>query len=102
VSYFREKWPRLSSDAGQLVAKEPLLAHLDCVDCHMQKTPKGDIGHIAWTDHRILRRPLKQVIEPAPAQNLIPFNLENAKRSAELGLAYAELALRTREFPPQF
>ncbi len=76
VSYFREK----------------------CLACHqnMQKTPKGDIGHIALTDHRILRRPLKQVIEPAPAQNLIPFNLENANSPRELGLAYAELALRTR------
>ncbi|MDX6711183.1 MAG: hypothetical protein QOH96_2199, partial [Blastocatellia bacterium] len=96
VSYFREKCLACHQAQANSWQKNHFSQQLDCVGCHMKKTPKGDIGHIALTDHRILRRPLKQVIEPAPAQNLIPFNLENANSPRELGLAYAELALRTR------
>jgi tetratricopeptide (TPR) repeat protein len=62
----------------------------------MQKTARGDISHFAFTDHRILRLPLKQGIESAQGHSLVPFGLESANSPRELGLAYAELALRTK------
>ena len=92
VSYFREKC--LACHQPQATAwQKQHFQQLDCGSCHMQKTSRADVGHAAATDHRILRRPLKQTIEPGPGESLIGFGNKESPR--ELGLAYAELALRT-------
>jgi len=92
VSYFREKC--LACHQPQATAwQKQHFQQLDCIGCHMQKTSRVDVGHAAATDHRILRRPLKQTTEPGPGESLIGFGSKESPR--ELGLAYAELALRT-------
>jgi predicted CXXCH cytochrome family protein len=37
----------------------------DCAGCHMPRNPAQNIPHVAWTDHRILRQPVKM---PMPSQ----------------------------------
>jgi predicted CXXCH cytochrome family protein len=64
----------------------------DCTSCHMPRIESADISHTAVTDHRILRQP-----DAAPGgptgDHLIPFEASSAG-DRELGLAYAEIALR--------
>jgi tetratricopeptide (TPR) repeat protein len=96
VSYFREKCLACHQAQANSWQKNHFSQNLDCVGCHMQKSTRGDIGHFAFTEHRILRLPLKKEIQPAQGQDLIPFYSENANSPRELGLAYAELALQTK------
>jgi hypothetical protein len=94
VSYFREKCLACHQLTGVTAwQKQHFSQELDCIGCHMQKTSRVDVGHAAATDHRILRRPLKQTTEPRPGESLIGFGSKESAR--ELGLAYAEIALRT-------
>jgi predicted CXXCH cytochrome family protein len=64
----------------------------DCTGCHMPRVESADIGHTAVTDHRILRDP-SAVVATAAGDRLIPFG-GAAAGERELGLAYAEVALR--------
>jgi Tetratricopeptide repeat/Cytochrome c554 and c-prime len=95
VSYFREKCMTCHQAQATAWQKQHFSHELDCIGCHMQKSSRGDVGHAAATDHRILRRPLKQTTEPGPGESLIGFGSKESQR--ELGLAYAELALRTND-----
>jgi predicted CXXCH cytochrome family protein len=95
-SYYREKCLACHQAQATPWQKEHFSQHLDCVSCHMQKAPKGELGHFALTDHRILRQPLKQVEGQTAGQSLVPFVLDKVNSPRELGLAYAELALRTK------
>jgi len=67
----------------------------DCTSCHMPRIESADISHTAVTDHRILKDP---GAEPSGAagDRLMPFEgVDTGDR--ELGLAYAEIALRGNE-----
>ena len=70
------------------------LAQDDCASCHMPRLQSADVGHTAVTDHRILRKPKHARTSPPVAEpRLVQF--ENARPDPrDLGLAYAELALR--------
>ena len=82
-------------------ARSSANSHFDreeCTSCHMPRLPSADIGHTAVTDHRILRnpkaaRPSSPIKESAKEPHLVQF--ANARPDTrDLGLAYAELALR--------
>ena len=65
----------------------------DCASCHMPKRPTADGGHIAFTDHRIRRRP------PASSTgSSIPGTLRAWRRGAKAprneGLAYIQIGDR--------
>jgi tetratricopeptide (TPR) repeat protein len=63
-----------------------------CSSCHMPKKPVVDGGHGVLTDHSIPRRAASP--EETPATTLRPWRgYESSRR--ELGLAYAEVSIRT-------
>ena len=68
----------------------------DCVGCHMPARQAYDSGHSAFTDHRIARRPQ----QPAAKAGLWRLRAwrepAGALAQRNLGLAYAELAERSR------
>lgn len=70
-------------------------AQPDCTACHMPRVESADIGHTAVTDHRILRDPAA-VVAGAAGDRLIPFGVAGTS-DRDLGLAYAEVALRGNE-----
>ncbi len=55
VSFYRGKCLVCHSAPGFAANHHPEQA--DCTVCHMPRTSAEDIPHVAWTDHRILRRP---------------------------------------------
>jgi predicted CXXCH cytochrome family protein len=67
----------------------------DCVACHMPRVESADIGHTAVTDHRILRDP-RASGGGRLGEKLVPFGGASAE-DRDLGLAYAEIALRGNE-----
>jgi Tfp pilus assembly protein PilF len=95
VSYFREKCLACHQTQATAWQTQHFSQQFDCIGCHMQKTSRGDVSHAAASDHRISRLPLKQTTEPQAGESLIGFGSKEAESPRELGLAYAELALRT-------
>jgi hypothetical protein len=67
----------------------------DCTECHMPRVESADIGHTAVTDHRILKEP-RTGSTGTLGDKLIPFG-EISADNRDLGLAYAEVALRGDE-----
>ncbi len=71
----------------------------DCIACHMPKRPVTESAHVAFTDHRILRRPTTdRKTEPAGAKLrlILPAELDDpVVATRNLGFAYAELASST-------
>ena len=90
VSYFREKClachPQSHANGG---------GGPDCIGCHMPRERVVDGGHGVLTDHSIPKTARKLAVEPANGWKLEPFLGAGAAR--ELGLAYAEVGLRTRD-----
>lgn len=71
----------------------------DCVSCHMPKAESLDVDHTAVTDHRIPRRPSNRPAQWPEQQRLKQLGGAGGD-GRELGLAYAELALRVHDpFP---
>jgi tetratricopeptide (TPR) repeat protein len=71
----------------------------DCVACHMPKRPVIESAHLAFTDHRILRRP-SPAKQPSPQavklKPILPAELDDpVVASRNLGFAYAEVASST-------
>jgi predicted CXXCH cytochrome family protein len=67
----------------------------DCTACHMPRVESADISHTAVTDHRILKEPHSAPQGPA-GDHLMAFGGTDVGER-ELGLAYAEMALRGNE-----
>ncbi|MEO8126091.1 MAG: multiheme c-type cytochrome [Bryobacteraceae bacterium] len=65
----------------------------DCMNCHMPRARVVDGGHGILTDHSIPKRPRKIAFEGAGVWKLEPFL--GGGEARELGLAYAEVGLRT-------
>jgi len=75
----------------------------DCTSCHMPRTGAENIPHVAWTDHRILRLPAKdlkvQAHDPAPNELKPIFSPATTKR--DLAMAYYQVTLEgSRSFEP--
>jgi hypothetical protein len=66
----------------------------DCASCHMPKNPAADAGHGVFTDHSIPRVPGRVRNLSAASWNLRGFSPAD-KGDRELGLAYAEVGVRT-------
>ncbi|MGH9722888.1 MAG: cytochrome c3 family protein, partial [Bryobacteraceae bacterium] len=66
----------------------------DCVSCHMPKGRVVDGGHGVLTDHSIPRRAARIAFEQPTPWRLAGFSRADAG-DRELGLAYAEVFLRT-------
>ncbi len=100
VGFYRAKC--LGCHAGQgFVAETHFGGNPDCVGCHMPKTGSENIAHVAWTDHRIRRRPEALQTEPAVASvattgdaavELVSV-LPGPTKARDLGLAYYNLAV---------
>jgi Flp pilus assembly protein TadD len=61
----------------------------DCTSCHMLRSKAENIPHVAWTDHRILRRPTMNLADASPVRSddLVPiFSPTSTPR--DLALAY--------------
>ena len=72
----------------------------DCVACHMPKNPAADAGHGVFTDHSIPRIAGRARAQPAASWKLRGFSAADAG-DRELGLAYAEVGVRTGSRPQQ-
>jgi Tetratricopeptide repeat/Cytochrome c554 and c-prime len=66
----------------------------DCTACHMPRTRASDAGHGVFTDHSIPRLPNVTRARDANSWNLRGFTAADAG-GRELGLAYAEIGVRT-------
>ncbi len=66
----------------------------DCISCHMPKGRVVDGGHGVLTDHSIPRRAVRIAFESPAPWRLAGFSRADSG-SRELGLAYAEVFLRT-------
>jgi hypothetical protein len=68
----------------------------DCASCHMPKNPAADAGHGVFTDHSIPRVPGRVRNQSARSWNLRGFSAAD-RGDRELGLAYAEVGVRTAD-----
>ncbi len=75
------------------------VADADCVGCHMPKTGAQNVPHVAWTDHRIRRRPAEAdlLLTTMPSRitesaELVPILRTDENGTRDLGLAYTNLA----------
>ena len=66
----------------------------DCTTCHMPKSRAADAGHGVFTDHSIPRRPGRVRNGSVALWNLRGFSAAD-RGDRELGLAYAEIGVRT-------
>ncbi|MBV8705716.1 MAG: tetratricopeptide repeat protein [Acidobacteriaceae bacterium] len=66
----------------------------DCVSCHMPKGTAERLPHVAWTDHRIRRKPeaADKSTPQGPTTELVSFLNESAS-ARDLALAYYDLVL---------
>jgi predicted CXXCH cytochrome family protein len=55
VAYYRAKCLRCHAAPEFAIAHRPETP--DCTSCHMPRSTAQNIPHVAWTDHRISRRP---------------------------------------------
>jgi hypothetical protein len=62
----------------------------DCTSCHMPRSKAQNIPHVAWTDHRILRRPDSATLSPLdPRENgplVAIFSPQANERDAAIGM----------------
>jgi hypothetical protein len=66
----------------------------DCLACHMPKSHAADAGHGVFTDHSIPRNAQRSASKTATPWKLRPFTAAD-RGDRELGLAYAEVGVRT-------
>jgi hypothetical protein len=99
VAYYRDKC---------LLCHQPSFAERhqggspDCIGCHMPRGNSADIRHTEVTDHRIRRRPGQpdSGLPALPQPRLVPFGTTR-NEPRDLGLAYAEVALRGNAYASQ-
>jgi tetratricopeptide (TPR) repeat protein len=68
----------------------------DCTACHMPKSRAADAGHGVFTDHSIPRVPGRLRNQSADSWKLRGFSAAD-KGERELGLAYADVGVRTAD-----
>jgi tetratricopeptide (TPR) repeat protein len=95
ADYFRGKCLECHRTEG-LPANERHTLKSDCAGCHMPKSRAVDGGHGVLTDHRIRRVPSAPGAEALAGRKLVSFP-GFASDARMLGLAYAEVALRSND-----
>lgn len=95
AAYYRAKCLGCHAEKG-FVAETHFAENRDCTSCHMPKTGSENIAHVAWTDHRIRRRPeavaVAGVRKGDEAVELVSV-LPGPTKVRDLGLAYYNLAV---------
>ncbi|WP_446743681.1 cytochrome c3 family protein [Silvibacterium acidisoli] len=93
VAYYRAKCVACHSDAAFVARHHP--EQQDCTACHMARVSTSDVAHEQVTDHRIPRHPNAPDVTFATAEAERLALIGGGKASdRDLGLAYAQLALR--------
>ena len=92
AAFFRSKCLACHSQPAFAASHHP--ENPDCTSCHMPRTGAENIPHVAWTDHRILRRP--EASAPAASEKttdeLQPI-FSPGTTTRDLGMAYYQLLL---------
>ena len=95
VGFYRAKCLGCHAPQG-FVAETHFGGNPDCLGCHMPKTGSENIAHVAWTDHRIRRRP-EALVASAAVRGTEPVELVSVlpgpTKVRDLGLAYYNLAV---------
>jgi predicted CXXCH cytochrome family protein len=65
AAFFRSKCLACHSEPSFAATHHP--ENPDCTSCHMRRLAAGNILHVAWTDHRLLRVPEGEKAESAMA-----------------------------------
>jgi len=63
AAFFRSKCVACHSESSFATTHHP--ENPDCTSCHMPRLAAGNILHVAWTDHRILRIPKNEKADSA-------------------------------------
>ena len=95
VGFYRAKCLTCHETQGFVAAKHAG-GSPDCIGCHMPKTASENIAHVAWTDHRIRRRPdgaLPVGLERTDVPVELVSVLGGPTQVRDLGLAYYNLAV---------
>jgi len=95
ADYFREKCLACHRPES-LPANDSHTRKADCAGCHMPKSRVVDGGHGVLTDHRIPRVPIDEKAGAAAGRKLVSFPGFTSD-ARMLGLAYAEVALRSND-----
>ncbi len=101
AAFFRGKCLACHSQPEFAASHHP--ENQDCTSCHMPRTGAENIPHVAWTDHRILRKPDKPaLVAPArPGDELEPVFSPGAT-TRDLAMAYYKLLLEgDRSYEPR-
>jgi predicted CXXCH cytochrome family protein len=100
AAFFRAKCLACHNGAGFAASHHP--ENPDCTSCHMPRTGAENIPHVAWTDHRILRRPDNSTPTAArPDDELKPIFSPGAS-ARDLAMAYYKLLLEgDRSYEPR-
>jgi predicted CXXCH cytochrome family protein len=101
AAFFRAKCLACHSEPGFAASHHP--ENPDCTSCHMPRTGAENIPHVAWTDHRILRRPDNSTTATSakPGDELKPIFSPGAS-PRDLAMAYYKLLLEgDRSYEPR-
>lgn len=89
AAFFRKKC--LACHSGSFAASHHP-ENPDCTGCHMPRNGAENIPHVAWTDHRILRRPPAASPPTSVVSNQLTPIFSPGATQRDLGMAY-DLAL---------
>ena len=97
VTFYRAKCLTCHAAQGFVAATHFAGGSPDCIGCHMPKTGSENIAHVAWTDHRIRRRPeavaAAGAVERRCGGGAGVSNAGGPTKVRDLGLAYYNLAV---------
>ncbi len=98
VAFYRTRC--LACHTQQKFVTDHFPAKPDCTGCHMPKTGSENIAHVAWTDHRLRRRPDEAVLTLSSLETkgeeipeLVPI-LSGGTSERDLALGYYDLAVK--------
>jgi hypothetical protein len=86
VAFFRKKCLACHGTSAFAASHHP--ENPDCTSCHMPHNGAENIPHVAWTDHRILRRPPASAARHSEADNQLTPIFSPGTSSRDLGMAY--------------
>ncbi len=85
VAFFRKKC--LACHGGSFAVSHHL-ENPDCTSCHMPHNGAENIPHVAWTDHRILRRPQASSPGSSEVSNQLTPIFSPGATQRDLGMAW--------------
>ncbi len=93
VNYYRTRCLTCHTDSSCTEKRSVrAAAKNNCLQCHMPRTDMQTVRHAAATDHTIPRSP--KTVAPVSNVNAVLVPFEGTATDRELGLAYADVALK--------